>query len=177
MTAALVVIDFQKGVVDGAADLENVTANITTLIAKARAEGAPVVFVQHNDEGLQRLSPEWALVGALDVRDSDPIVEKTFTDSFAGTNLNEVLTSLGATHLLISGAQSNWCVNAACRSALVHGYDVTLVADAHTTSDVPLESGTITGQQVIDYTNLHVHWLDYPGRTVTTAKAAEVSFS
>jgi nicotinamidase-related amidase len=177
MSTVFMVIDFQKGVVEGAANVENVTANIVSLIAKARAEGAPIVFVQHNDEELERLSPEWSLVEALDVRDGDPIVEKTFTDSFAGTNLDEVLHSLGATHLMISGAQSNWCVNAACRSALVHGYDVTLVADAHTTSDVPLESGTITGQQVIDYTNLHVHWLDYPGRTVTTAKAAEISFS
>lgn len=177
MTTALLVIDFQEGVVADAANVLAVRDNINALIARARATGTPLVFVQHHDDELIRDTPAWQLREDLAYVPGDHLVEKTFTDSFAGTTLDEVLKAQGATHLVIAGAQSNWCVNAAARSALVHGYDVTLVADAHTTSDVELPSGTLTGQQIIDYTNLHFHWLGYPGRQVGAATTADITFA
>ncbi|HNJ98998.1 MAG TPA: isochorismatase family protein, partial [Ilumatobacteraceae bacterium] len=56
---ALVVIDVQIGVVAGAYDRDRVVGNIATLVAKARAEAVPVVWVQHSDDGLAEGSPEW----------------------------------------------------------------------------------------------------------------------
>jgi len=35
----------------------------------------------------------------------------------------------------------------------------------------------LTGQQIIDYTNLHFHWLGYPGRQVETATTADITFA
>jgi len=57
---ALLVIDVQNGVVAGAHNRDGVIANINTLVDKARREDVPVVWVQHNDEGLVRDSEEWA---------------------------------------------------------------------------------------------------------------------
>src|SRR5580693_1079792 len=66
---ALIVIDVQKGVVNGAPKRDDVVANINTLVSQARAQHVPVIWVQHNDdEGLPRGSAEWDLAPEL-VRD------------------------------------------------------------------------------------------------------------
>lgn len=47
MPQALIIIDMQNGVVDGAYRLPEVTQNILAAVAQARAEGQSVVWVQH----------------------------------------------------------------------------------------------------------------------------------
>ena len=49
---ALIVIDVQNGVVDGAPKRDVVVANINALVDQARAQDVPVIWVQHNDDGL-----------------------------------------------------------------------------------------------------------------------------
>ena len=61
MTTALLVIDFQEGVVADAANVLAVRDNINALIARARATGTPLVFVQHHDDELIRDTPAWQL--------------------------------------------------------------------------------------------------------------------
>ena len=51
--SALLVIDVQNGVVEGAFNLKSVLENINSAIAKARAAGVPVIWVQHSDEELR----------------------------------------------------------------------------------------------------------------------------
>ena len=62
---ALIVIDMQNDVVGGAFRRDEVIANIRSLVDRARAEGVPVVWVQHSDDGLVRGSEEWHLVPEL----------------------------------------------------------------------------------------------------------------
>ena len=50
---ALMVIDVQNGVVAGAYERDAVVANIDTLVHRARAEGVPIVWVQHSSNGLE----------------------------------------------------------------------------------------------------------------------------
>ena len=51
---ALIVIDVQNGVVTGTPNRDGVVANINTLVSQARAEHVPVIWVQHNDDGMPR---------------------------------------------------------------------------------------------------------------------------
>ena len=62
---ALLVIDVQAGVVAGNHERDAVVANVATLVDKARDEDIPVVWVQHNDDGLRRGSDEWQIVPEL----------------------------------------------------------------------------------------------------------------
>ena len=39
--------------------------------------------------------------------------------------------------MIITGAQTDFCVNATSNAAVELGFDVTLVSDAHTTEDTP----------------------------------------
>jgi nicotinamidase-related amidase len=52
-STALLVVDVQNGVVEGAPGRDAVVANVGSLVEKARQEQVPVVRVQHADEGLR----------------------------------------------------------------------------------------------------------------------------
>ena len=85
---ALLVVDVQNGVVEGAHERDAVVANIGTLVEKAREAGVPVVWVQHNDEQLARESEAWRIVPEFSPDDAEPLVEKRYGDSFEETILD-----------------------------------------------------------------------------------------
>ncbi len=114
---ALVVIDVQKGVVDEAHDRDRVVANIADLVERARAATVPVVWVQHHDEDLERGSEAWAYVDELVHRDDEPVVHKSYGDSFEETDLEEVLADRGVGHLVVAGAQTDACVRSTIHGA------------------------------------------------------------
>ena len=104
---ALLVIDVQAGVVAGNHERDAVVANVATLVDKAREQDVPVVWVQHNDDGLARGSDEWQLVPELKRDDAEPLVEKRYGDSFEDTNLEDVLSDLSVGRLIVAGAQTD----------------------------------------------------------------------
>lgn len=172
---ALVVIDVQNGVVGGAHHRDQVVANIGTLVDKARDEDVPIVWVQHSDEGLEKGSEAWEYVPELVRQDSEPLVEKTFGDSFEGTDLEEVLARAGVGHLVVAGAQTDACIRSTIHGAFTRGYDVTLVGDAHTTEDQS-DWGAPPPDKVIAHTNLYWRFQDGPGRTAAVTETKDVTF-
>ena len=79
---ALLVVDVQNAAVAGAYERDAVVTNIGLLVDHARRESIPVVWVQHNDAELERGSAEWRIVSELAPGDGDPLVEKSYPDSF-----------------------------------------------------------------------------------------------
>jgi nicotinamidase-related amidase len=173
---ALVVIDVQNGVVTDAYERDAVVANIGTLVDKARDEGVAIVWVQHSDEQLEKGSEPWQYVPELVRRDSEPLVEKTFGDSFEDTNLEEVLARAGIGRLIVAGAQTDACIRSTIHGAFTRGYDVTLVGDAHTTEDQS-DWGAPPPDKVIAHTNLYWRYQDGPGRTARVTDTKDVTFS
>ncbi|MFF4401824.1 cysteine hydrolase family protein [Streptomyces sp. NPDC001480] len=172
---ALLVIDVQNGVLAGAPRRDAVIANINTLVDKARAEDVPVIWVQHSDEHLERGSDSWEYVAELTRRDSEPLVHKSWADSFEDTELEALLAERKVGRLVVTGAQTDVCIRSTLHGALVRGYDATLVADAHTTED-NTEYGAPAPEQVIAHTNLYWKWHSAPGREGGIVETAEVAF-
>ncbi|MBQ1046955.1 cysteine hydrolase [Micromonospora sp. C51] len=172
---ALLVIDVQNGVVTGAHNRDGVVANINTLLGRARAEGAPVVWVQHSDDGLPQGSEAWQYVPELVRQDTEPLVHKRYGDSFEDTELEAVLAERGVGRLIVTGAQTDACIRSTLHGALVRGYDATLVGDAHTTEDLTAY-GAPPPEQVIAHTNLYWSFHSAPGRQAGTVETAEVNF-
>jgi nicotinamidase-related amidase len=172
---ALVVIDVQNGVVASAHQRDTVVANIHELVERARAEHVPVVWVQHSDEDLVQGSDDWQIVPELTPDDSEPLVLKSYGDSFEETTLESVLADLGVGRLVVAGAQTDACIRSTLHGAVVRGYDAVLVSDAHTTEDQS-EWGAPPPHKVIAHTNLY--WSDHtaPGRTAGTVTTADVDF-
>src|SRR4051812_29082425 len=132
---ALLVIDVQNGVVEGNHERDAVVANVGSLVEKARREQVPVVWVQHSSDELAKGSDAWRIVPELAPDDAEPLVEKTYGDSFEDTDLETVLSGLGVGRLLVVGAETDACVRSTLHGAFVRGYDAILVSDAHTTAD------------------------------------------
>ncbi len=92
---ALLVIDVQTVVVERAHERDAVVAKVGGLVAKARREEIPVVWIQHSDEGIVRGSEGWQIVPELAPDDTEPLVEKHYGDAFEDTTLETVLNGLG----------------------------------------------------------------------------------
>lgn len=140
MTTALLIIDVQQALSSGAYaafEVDRLIDTINAVAATARQAGAPVIVIQHEDEEAPMLfgSPGWQLADGLVVSPTDLRVRKTTPDSFHQTGLQALLDERGAARLVVCGMQSDFCVNATVRRALILGYEVALVEDGHTTVD------------------------------------------
>ena len=172
---ALLVIDVQNGVVGGAHQRDAVVANVGTLVEKARRERVPVVWVQHSDEELAKGSDDWRIVPELNPANTEPLVEKSYGDSFESTSLENVLSDLGIGRLIVVGAETDACIRSTIHGAFTRGYDATLVSDAHTTGD-KTGWGAPPPEVVIAHTNLYWKYQTAPGRTAGTVETKNVDF-
>ena len=172
---ALLVVDVQTGVVAEGHERDTVVENVSSLVDKARRADVPVVWVQHNSEGLQRDSEPWRIVPELNPDAAEPLVQKAYPDSFEDTTLETVLSDLAVGRLLVVGAQTDECIRSTLHGACARGYDATLVSDAHTTEDLS-DWGAPPPAQVIAHTNLYWGNHTAPGRTAGTVKTQDVDF-
>lgn len=172
---ALLVIDVQNGVVEGAYDRDGVVGRIGQVVEKARTAGVPVVWIQHSADHLVQGTPEWEYVPELVRAEGEPVVSKKWGDSFEETDLEQLLAARGVGSLVVTGAQTDECVRSTLHGALVRGYDALLVSDAHTTKDLT-EYGAPLPSQVIAHTNLYWHYQSAPGRSAGTTTAADLDF-
>src|ERR1700680_3019462 len=173
---ALLVIDVQNGVVGAAHERDTVVANVGSLVAKARRERVPVVWVQHSDEQLVRGTDDWRIVPELTPGDAEPLIEKNYGDSFEDTKLEFVLAGLGVGRLFVVGAETDACIRSTLHGAFGRGYDTTLVKDAHTTNDQSAW-GAPPPDQVIKHTNLYWTHQTAPGRKAGTVETKDVDFA
>ncbi len=172
---ALLVIDVQNNVVGAAHQRDEVIANINTLVAKARAEDVPVIWVQHEDEELVPESDGWQIVPELQPDAAEPRVRKKYGDSFEDTTLETELAERGVGRLIVTGAQTDACIRSTIHGAFARGYDTLLVGDAHTTEDLT-EWGMPAPEVVINFTNMYWQHQSAPGRTAGVLTTAEVAF-
>jgi nicotinamidase-related amidase len=172
---ALLVIDVQNAVMDGAYDRDAVIAKVVSLVDTARSADVPVVWVQHSSEGMPSDSDGWRYVAELAPGVAEPVVHKRYADSFEETDLESVLADRGIGSLVVAGAQTDECIRSTLHGAIVRGYDATLVADAHTTEDLS-EWGAPTPDKVIAHTNLYWDNHTAPGRRAGTVITETVSF-
>lgn len=150
--AALVIVDAQNEyLADGGLPLTGIDAalaEIGRLLADARKAGAPVVHVRHHGRpGGALFNPEGPkadFISAVRPLDGETVVTKGLPNSFAKTNLDEMLKGFGRTDLVIAGFQSHMCISATARSALDHGYRAAVVAAACADRDLPDPTGTGT---------------------------------
>jgi nicotinamidase-related amidase len=173
----LLVVDVQVAVMAEAWEAARVIGNVAHAVARARAQGVPVIWVRHGDDDLRRDTPSWQLVPELVPAAGETIIDKRFNSSFEQTALEDELARLGATHVVLAGAATNWCIRATAYGALDRGYDLTLLADAHTTETMDLGERKIAAADIVTELNAAVTWLSYPGRANGTAAAGTIDFA
>jgi len=144
MTKALVVIDIQNDYFDNGNfplwNTNNVLENIENAIRKANDKKIPVILIQHiaNSKSGALFFAE-GTSGAdihpriLKISSQAPIVRKSFADSFFNTKLEETLSKLEVTELLICGMMTQNCVTHTAISKSAEKYKVSVLTDCCTT--------------------------------------------
>lgn len=141
MTTGLVIIDLQRAMFESGLaphDADGVLGRVAGLIARARAEGVPLIFVQHDGgpgDDLEHGKPGWEYHPAVAPAAGEPVIEKTRCSAFYRTDLDRILRDKGIDRLVVAGMQTEYCVDTTCRAAADLGYQVVLVEDGHSTFD------------------------------------------
>lgn len=157
---ALLVIDVQVGMFPESDPVHNPSVlleNIKNLIAKARFAGVPVVYVQHNAGAGKPLEPGtrgWEIHPEIRSIEGDVLIQKTTPDSFHKTNLHQELSTRNIKRIVLTGIQTELCVDTTCRRASSLGYGVTLAKDAHST----WSRGNLDAAQIIEHHNSLLCW-------------------
>jgi nicotinamidase-related amidase len=152
MGKALLVIDVQNDYFPGGKfplwNTETTLTNIEAAIKAAQAKGIAVVLIQHVADPGKGIAPFFneGTDGAkihpriLAAAPDAPIVIKHYADSFVSTNLEEVLSQLGVTELLVCGMMTQNCVTHTAISKSAEKYTVTILPDCCTTVDVMIHN-------------------------------------
>ncbi|MBB4195009.1 nicotinamidase-related amidase [Rhizobium aethiopicum] len=186
MTKALLIIDVQNAILSGKATperqpevdsaLDETVARLALLKERARQAGVPVVLVQHDGDSGHRLAvgtSGWALRREIAPQTGEVVVRKKSADSFFGTDLADRLQERSVTHLIVGGCMSQFCVDTTVRRAVSLGYDVTLVADGHTTGD----TATLSFSEIVAHHNETLDGFDAGKAIVNVRPAADIAFS
>lgn len=153
MSTAFLLIDAQVNMFEPEPVFQSaeVLSVLKDLLERARAAGAPVVFVRHNG-GVGDIdephAPGWPIHPQLTPMAGEVIVDKRTPDAFFETELDSVLAARGVRRLVIAGMQTDYCVDTTTRQAFSRGYLVTLAADGHSTID-----GILGAEQIIAHHN------------------------
>ena len=144
-SAALIVIDLQKGIVDGhfIHPIGEIVERTRELIDVFRAKKLPVVLVNvagrspgRTEQG-PRSSTSFAegwtdFLPELGRQPSDIVVTKRSWGAFATTDLERQLKARGVTQVVVSGVVTSGGVESTARQAYEQGFNVTLALDAMT---------------------------------------------
>lgn len=149
--------------------------NINALLARARAAGTPVIYIQHQDTSgpLVAGARGWQILPAVAPLPHELVVAKRAEDAFYTTTLDEELRARAITHLVVCGCRSDFCVDTTCRSAISHGYDVTLVADAHST----INRKVLNAELIVAHHNATLDGFGPEERHIAVKPTSEIVFA
>jgi len=141
-SSALVIADMIHDFVDESGKLyvpgiSEIVPAIAALIAEARSQGVPVLFVNDAHDPDDFEFKQWGehavdgslgaqVVGELAPAEGDYVIEKKRYSIFYKTDVEELLEKLGIHHLVITGTVTNICVMVSAIEALMRDYAVTV---------------------------------------------------
>jgi nicotinamidase-related amidase len=157
MTPALLIVDIQNEYFPGGAHPlvgpEAAAQVASSVLARFRAEGRPVVHVQHiwdapDAKFFRPGTPGVEINAAVAPSGDEPVVRKAYPNSFRETTLGDTLTGIGTKSLVVVGIMTSMCVDATVRAAADLGYDVTVIADGCAAPDLSFGEHTVAAADV-----------------------------
>lgn len=142
---ALIVIDVQNDYFAGGkwtlSGMENAADNVAKLLESARNAGDLVVHIRHEFPTADAPffasgSPGAEIHAKVKPLGNEPVILKHYINSIRETDLKAVLDKHGITDVVICGAMSHMCVDAATRASNDLGYACTVIHDACASRDL-----------------------------------------
>jgi nicotinamidase-related amidase len=150
---AFLVIDIQNDYFDGGKyplfNSVKAAEHAKNALAYFRKNGTRIIHIRHENTGENapffipgtggaNIHPSVSPIG------KETVILKHKPDSFIGTPLDDELKKDGITRLVISGMQSNVCVQATALAAVAKNYDVTVLEDCIAAKSGDLHLGAVS---------------------------------
>ncbi len=156
MNIALLVIDVQNALVEeGPYACETIICNIKQLIEKARENDIDVIYIQHKGKDgsvLEEGTDGWMIYDAIGPLPGDVVISKRFNSSFKETKLRQHLEEQGISNLVITGMQTEYCIDTTCRVAFEYGYSLIIPEMTNTTYD----NGSLKAEAIYEHHNYSI---------------------
>ena len=124
----LLVVDMQKGLVDGELYAFDTFMDRTVrLVGAARKNNAEVIFVQHDagsGSGMSAGDEDFEIIDQIAPREGEKVFVKTINSCFGNKELKAYLESQDDKRLMIIGLQTNYCIDCTVKSAFERGFEV-----------------------------------------------------
>ena len=141
---ALLVIDVQNALMeDNPYNGKLLISNIKKLIQMAENHNMNVIYVRHDggkNSALEKDSLGWQIYNEISPGENAVIFDKSFNSAFKETGLHEHLKSLDIKRLILTGMQTEYCIDATCKSAYDLNYEIIIPKQSTTTYDNDLIS-------------------------------------
>ncbi|MEH6627960.1 MAG: cysteine hydrolase family protein [Motiliproteus sp.] len=154
---ALLLIDLQNDYFQGGKwqlnGTEAATQQAAKLLALFRHTEQPVIHVRHEfldkDAAFFTANSEGAKIHSLvSPIEGETVVLKHQINSFQHTELKQILDQQQIEKLIVAGAMSHICIDAAVRAASDYGYEVSVAQDACATLDLEFNGQSVPAAQV-----------------------------
>lgn len=149
----LLVIDAQEQITNEKLyNFEGFVDAVKKLIAAARENGVEVIYIRHDDgaaPGLVKGTDGFEVYSGFAPETEEKIYDKTVNSAFRDTGLLEYLKDKGVKRVIITGLQTDYCIDANVKCAFEHGFEVIVPHSANTTTD----NAFMTGGQSYKYYN------------------------
>lgn len=155
---ALIIIDVQNFLVSlKPFDFEQVVSNIKKLIQEARANQVEVIYIQHTiaESQMALNTVGWQVYDEIKPLAKEKTFSKYFNSAFKNTELRAYLDSKDINALVLTGMQTEFCVDKTATVAFEFGYNVIMPEKTNTTYDTKL----ISAQDIYTFYN-HGVFLD-----------------
>jgi nicotinamidase-related amidase len=157
MNTALIIVDIQNDYFDKGTmtlvDSDQASENARLILDRFRAEGLPVIHIQHI-----ALSPTASFflpntVGAGIHKNVQPlanekIIIKHYPNSFRETELFDYLKANDIKNLVICGMMTHMCIDATTRAAKDFGFNCVLIGNACATRDLEIFGEKVKASEV-----------------------------
>ncbi len=134
---ALIIVDVQDGLDDpihGERNNPDAEQNMARLLADWREKQRPIFYVQHMSvQPHSTLRPELPGNKIKDIiapQGDEPIIQKTASNGFVGTDLEQRLRDQNIESVVVVGLTTEHCVSTTVRIASDLGFETMIVADA-----------------------------------------------
>lgn len=135
----LLVIDVQKGITDNRLyAYDTFIENMTQIIDTARKNNVEIIYVQHDDgpgSGFTEGDRDYEIADQVAPAQNEKIYTKTINSCFGNHELTKYLEQIGEKELMITGLQTNFCIDASVKSAFGRGYKVIIPDGTNSTFD------------------------------------------
>ena len=153
---ALLVVDVQNSLVLAQPfAVKEVICNIKKLIKICRENNVEVIYIQHNDKIGSKLEPNsvgWKIYEEISPNSNEEVINKNYNSAFKETNLKEYLGNKGINQLIITGMQTEYCIDTTCKVAFEYGFKLIIPEKTNTT----FNNGNILAKDLYEHYNFNI---------------------